>query len=416
MADIDVVAMLLSNSYTDESVIGGGAIKGSPCYIKKTTEVEEGQRITFAWTLTDNTERTLDVLLKNGKAGKDGDKGDDGRGIKDSYLNDQNHFIIVYDDDTEDDLGEITVVGVDRLSELKDVNLTSLKDGDVLVYDAELGKWVNGKGGSGGGGSLEDDLTTSVTVGGITSGTSYEEGTPLETIFRDMLNPVAYPTLTNPSATISATGAKLLESGSTLNTTMTITFNRGSINPQYDAESPYRSGEAQSFTLNGTTQASNVFPMVITSAKTSYQGSVAYGAGVQPKDSVGNNYNSPLPSGSVNTNTISYEFVDALYANTGNIASVTKLALVSKSAKVKEFSFPAQTSINPEEFHVASSWTITALEVLNTLSNQWENCASEFTVTDITHEDAGGNTVNYKKYLCNLGIATGARKIRIKWS
>ena len=410
--NIDVIAMLLSNTYTDETVIGGGAIKGSPCTIKKTTEVEDGQKITFAWTLQDYSERTLDIILKNGKQGE---QGDDGRGIKSSYVDDNNHFIVVYDDDTEEDLGEITVVGVDTLAELKDVNFTELKDGDTLVYDSTSKKFVNSKGGGGGSGSLEDDLTTSVTVGGIVSGTSYEEGTPLETIFRDMLNPVAYPTLTNPSATISATGAKLLETGSTLNTTMTISFNRGSINPAYGT-SGYRAGQAQSYTLDGTTQSSNVFPMVITSAKTSYQGSVAYGEGEQPKDSIGRDYSTPLPSGSVNTNTINYEFVNALYANTDNITTVAKLSLVSKSAKVKEFSFPAQTSVNPEEFHVDANWIITAVEVLNTLSNQWEDCSSEFTITNTTHTDASGATVNYKKYACNLGIATGARKIRIKWS
>ena len=245
-----LLAIGSANSYTDEKVIGGGAIKGSPCTIKKTTEVEDGQKITFAWTLQDLTERTLDIILKNGKQGE---QGDDGRGIKSSYVDDNNHFIIVYDDDTEEDLGEITVVGVDTLSELKDVNFTELKDGDTLVYDSTSKKFVNGKGGGGGSGSLEDDLTTSVTVGGITSGTSYEEGTPLETIFRDMLNPVAYPTLTNPSATISATGAKLLETGSTLNTTMTISFNRGSINPAYGT-SGYRAGQAQSYSLDGTTK------------------------------------------------------------------------------------------------------------------------------------------------------------------
>lgn len=387
MANIDVIAMLLSNTFTEESLDGVGALKGVPCQIKSKTPIEGGTRITFRWESNSGVEYTTTLDVMNGERGADGAQGKDGeagRGIASVKAKEvkegEYHLIITYDDGTTEDAGKIVV--------------------------------------SGGGGSseLESDLTTSVTVGGIASGKTYEEGTSLETIFRDMLNPVAYPSLTNPSATLSATGAKLLESGSTLNTTMTIAFNRGSINPQYDAESPYRSGEAQSFTLDGTSQASNVFPMVITSAKTSYQGSVAYGAGVQPKDSVGNNYNSPLPAGSVNTNTLTYEFVNALYANTTNIASVSKLALVSKSAKVKEFSFPAQTSVNPEEFHVDSSWTITAVEVLNTLSNQWENCASEFTVTDITHEDAGGNTVNYKKYLCNLGIATGARKIRIKWS
>lgn len=270
--------------------------------------------------------------------------------------------------------------------------------------------------GSSGGGSTTKSITAAIEVGGIDSGTTYPIGTPIENILSDMLEPTLYPTLTNPSASMTATGAKLLEKGATLATTFTITFSRGSINPAYTTNG-YRSGAATGYSLNGgTSQAGNTFSETITESQLTYQGSVAYDAGEQPKDSKGGNYQSPLPAGSVNTNTISYEFVNALYANTSNIATVAKLALVSKSAKVKEFNFPAQTVANPEEFHVDASWTITAVEVLNTLSNQWEDCVSEFTVTNTTHDDAGGNTVNYKKYVCNLGVATGTRKIRIKWS
>ena len=270
-------------------------------------------------------------------------------------------------------------------------------------------------GSSGGGGALESPLTTSVTVGGIASGTTYPTDTSFETLFRDMLNPVAYPTLTNPSATMSATGAKLLETGATLNTTFTITFSRGSISPAYGT-SGYRSGAADEYTLDGTTQSGNTFSKTITSAKTSYQGSVSYLAGEQPKDSVGNNYQSPLPAGSVNTNTITYEFVDALWANVSNIATIAKQALVSKSAKQKDFSFPAQTVANPEVFDVPASWTVTAVQVKNDLSGAYEDALSQFTVTDVTHDDAAGNSVAYKRYTFSLGYDTGARSVRLKWS
>lgn len=387
MANIDVIAMLLSNTFTEESLDGVGALKGVPCQIKSKTPIEGGTRITFRWESNSGKEYTTTLDVMNGERGKDGAQGKDGeagRGIASVKAKEvkegEYHLIITYDDGTTEDAGKIVV--------------------------------------SGGGGSseLESDLTASVTVGGIASGKTYEEGTSLETIFRDMLNPVAYPSLTNPSATLSATGAKLLESGSTLNTTMTIAFNRGSINPQYDAESPYRSGEAQSFTLDGTSQASNVFPMVITSAKTSYQGSVAYGAGVQPKDSVGNNYNSPLPAGSVNTNTLTYEFVDAMWSNVANIGTIAKMALVSKSAKQRDMNFPPQTISNPETFDVPASWNISAIQVKNDLSGVYEDALSQFTVTDVTHENAGGNSVNYKRYTFNLGYDTGARSVRVKWN
>ena len=284
------------------------------------------------------------------------------------------------------------------------------------LYNMFLSEKIGGGGGGGTSAELQDDLTTSVTVGGIISGTTYAQGTLLETLFRDMLNPVAYPTLTNPSATLSGSGSKLLEIGATLAATITATFSRGSISPAYGT-SGYRSGEATGYSLNsGTSQAGNTWSETVTENNKTFQASVSYAAGEQPKDSVGNNYSTPLAAGSVNTNTVSYEFVNALWANTSNITQITKQALVSKSTKLKAFTFPSATVANPEVFDVPASWTVTAVEVLNTLSGQWENCASEFTITDTTHDDAGGTSTAYKRYTCNLGYDMGSRQVRIKWS
>lgn len=270
--------------------------------------------------------------------------------------------------------------------------------------------------GGSGGGSLEQAITAAIDVGGISSGTSYQEGTSYDTLWDNLLNPTLYPTLTAPSATISGSGTKLLEVGATQESTITVTFNRGSINPAYGT-SGYRSGEATGYSLNGGTgQAGNTFTETVTGSNNTFTATVAYGAGEQPKDSKGNNYQSPLAAGSVITGTVSYEFVNALWANTSNIATVAKQSLTSRSAKVKSFSFPATTVANPEIFDVPASWTVTTVEVLNTLSNQWETATEQFTVTDTTHNDAGGTSTAYKRYTCNLGMDLGARQVRVKWS
>ena len=263
---------------------------------------------------------------------------------------------------------------------------------------------------------LTKALNVSKSVGGLKVGDSYTAGDSIEDILHDMLDPVAYPTLTNPSATLSAPGSKILESGSSSNVTMTVDFNRGSISPAYGT-SGLRAGNATGYAMNGgTSQMSNTFDITVTSAQTSYQASVSYAAGEQPKDSTGANYSSPLPAGSVNSNTINYEFVDAIWANTSNIATVAKLNLVSKTAKQKDFSFPAQTVANPEIFDIPASWTVTAVQVKNDLSGQYEDASAQFTVTDTAHNNAAGSPVAYKRYTFNLGYDTGARQVRVKWS
>lgn len=301
------------------------------------------------------------------------------------------------------------------IADLNDVELTSLSDGQVLRYDATSEKFINVTLDTGSG-ELTSPITSSIEVGGIEASTTYPTGTPIEEIIGDLLAPTLYPTLTAPTATLTATGSKLIETGDTLDTTFTIVFNRGSISPAYGT-SGYRAGEATEYSLaDGAGQAGNTFVVTITSAKTSYKGAVSYEAGEQPKDSKGANYNSPLAAGSIETNVVSWEFVDALYANTSDIATVSKLALVSKTAGNKEFTFPAQTVANPEVFDVPASWTVTSVKVLNTLSNQWEDCASEFTVTDTIHTDAAGENVAYKRYTDNRGYNAGSRKIKITWT
>lgn len=264
--------------------------------------------------------------------------------------------------------------------------------------------------------ALTSELDITRSVGGVSSGTVYPEGTTLESIMREMFNPIEYPSFTNPSASVSATGNKLQEMGAVVSSVVTVSFNRGTINPAYGT-SGYRSGPAISYSLNGgPEQSGNSFFAEITSVNNTLRSVVKYSEGEQPKDSVGNDYDAPLPAGQVQSGVLSYEFVNALWANTANIQQIAKLALVSKSAKVKEFSFPEQTVLYPEVFDVPASWNITAIEVQNPLSGKWESASGEFDITPKTHLDAGGNETDYNRYTDNRGYNAGPRTIRIKWS
>lgn len=263
---------------------------------------------------------------------------------------------------------------------------------------------------------LKEALSVTKTVGGCYAGTEYEKNEMLETIIRDMLNPLENPTLVPPSASLSATGPKLLEKGDELNTVVTVSFNRGQINPAYGT-SGYRSGPATAYSLNGSEeQEGNSFFYTVVEGDDELKAIVRYSEGEQPKNSAGEDYAEPLPAGTVESSILTYEFVNALWANTSDILTVTKQALVSKLAKVKEFLFPEQTAVNPEIFDVPSTWTITAIEVLNTLSNQWENCSHEFTTSTTEHNDASGTLVTYTRYTDNRGYSAGSRTIRIKWN
>lgn len=309
--------------------------------------------------------------------------------------------------------------------------------GEGLSFNADGELEATGGGGSA---ELSDDMTTAIEVGGIDAGTTYAAGTSLETVIRDMLEPTLYPTFTNPSTTISGATETLYDCllEVPINITLHATFNRGTINPAYGT-SGYRSGTAAVYMWSGSegkqegseswsSKGGSPFMTDLTvsgstllqaeGAKYKYKCNVAYNAGEQPKDSKGNDYSDPLPSGSTESSALTaYVGAYPMFANTANIATIAKLSLINRySTKQRDLSFPSQTVANPEVFEIPATWTVTAVQVKNDLSGAWEDASSQFTITDITHERAGGGTISYKRYTFNMGVDTGARQIRVKWS
>lgn len=281
---------------------------------------------------------------------------------------------------------------------------------------------------TGGSAELTDDLTTAIEVGGIEAGTEYEAGTSLETIVRDLLEPTLYPTIVEPSVTISVPQT-LFEKGTRTYVHPTGTISRGSITPAYGT-SGYRAGTTDATTIEDCGwyyYFNNMWFEYYNSHEDGFDTNesqskwrvVAYfNDGEQPKDSKGNNYQTPYsnPDGEY-SNTITFTFVNAMWANTASIGTVAKLSLINNNTtKQRDMVFPAQTVANPEVFDIPASWNVTAVQVKNDLNNQFEDASSQFSVTDVTHDDAGGTSTAYKRYAFNMGIATGSRTVRVKWS
>ena len=63
---LEILTLGSSKTYTRESLLGLGAVKGAPCTIKSITEVDGGQKVTFEWTGTSGTKQTSEMTVKNG--------------------------------------------------------------------------------------------------------------------------------------------------------------------------------------------------------------------------------------------------------------------------------------------------------------------------------------------------------------
>ena len=95
-------------------------------------------------------EKLAKIQPKNGKDGLDGVNGKDGIGIKDAYINDEGHLIIVFTDDEEKDCGKVVgkdgKPGKDGLSvkPIHGIGIAEVKivDGYLMVYLTD-GKTIN---------------------------------------------------------------------------------------------------------------------------------------------------------------------------------------------------------------------------------------------------------------------------------
>ena len=72
---IDVKTYAAAKKYTDNTVEGGGAIKGKNATIDSITDITGGHRVTFKWTLDDGTEETDTMDVMDGVDGQDGSDG-----------------------------------------------------------------------------------------------------------------------------------------------------------------------------------------------------------------------------------------------------------------------------------------------------------------------------------------------------
>lgn len=318
-----------------------------------------------------------------------------------------------------------------------------IEGGDgITVTDSGGGKIIISSDSSGGGsGVYESIFDPSVkmpnSVGGISANTAVSdlEGKTFSQLFDELLFPTAYPSLTNPSATFSISPSSLQEIGSIINITATATFNRGSISPQYSASSPYRSGLPNNYDYEGTglsdvssSSLSNVQTInnytVIPGNQPNWQSRIYYDGGVQPYDSKGNPYNSPLSTGVTSFISRTFEGVYPIFATTVNITVLTKQSLVSMiSGNNIIINLVGEISLlNRQTFELPNDWLssrpLIGIQQYNTLTLAWEypggSAAASLLIWSVSSstEVIQGNTINYTKYTYN-GIQRSSVQIRL---
>lgn len=234
------------------------------------------------------------------------------------------------------------------LSDIGDVDLNSLEDGQIIKWDSTAEKWVNAaESGGSGGGSTTRAITSVVEVGGIEIGTSYPIGTPIENILADMLEPTLYPTYTAPSASLSYGANQYYAVGANVSAlTATLSYDAGAItlngtkqNDRGGAATNYAiattgatteysdsSGSSGSFNVPALTRATKG-TIVLT-------GTVSFAEGAQPKDSKGNDYQTPLAAGTVSASK-TLTFIQPYYYGASNNSTIADFTGLTENVTAK---------------------------------------------------------------------------------
>lgn len=285
------------------------------------------------------------------------------------------------------------------------------------VYNTELG-----------------DLAMPNSVGGISAGTTANSlrNKTMTQLLDDLLFPTIYPTYVAPYCTISKSSPTVFEVGSAAPqvSSFTTTFNRGNIYLN-GVEQNSRAGElipSSSYIYHTSdTEANKTLPSTVALGNTVYYYKAAYSQGPAPLDNKGNAYEG-LAQGTVTSNTretnhpntnksVTINGTYPWFASTVNSGEYAKQSLVAwnntaGSMSTGSFTVRAQAKDATETYRQTFILPRKAktIEVLNTLSGDWDDAWNQWTEVTISNYNNLGRT--YYKYYLTSSESVGARSIK----
>ena len=260
---------------------------------------------------------------------------------------------------------------------------------------------------------------TTVTLGDLKAGYTANElkGKTFSWIFDTILFPVINPTFTNPSASIKFNGytggLKIAGVAAATESQLSGSFSRGAITLSGTRQN-YRSGEETSESYYYSSPSR--FPTTVPLGTISYYYRAYYEQGPQPYDNKGNPYSTPLAAGYVTSSAITVSGTLPYYASTSTSGTLTQQSLKSWATSISTGTlvFPPHTAANPTMIKIPGY--ITAMKMLNTVSNQWETISfNDWSYTENSETFNSIITHNYRTYTYN-GADRGEVQLQITFN
>lgn len=342
-------------------------------------------------------------------------------GLKASYKPAAEHLDKLY---FATDTHELLVNGTSYSGGVSAVSIegTTLKitmvDGSSKTVDlAEILKYKS---------ALADNIATVNALGGISAGTTVAQlkNKTFSQLFDELIFPTVNPKFEAPTAylhLISASTLIIQEVGTTgasvpVAASFMTEYNPGAIKIA-GVRKQSRGGALkvnESFIYINNAPANREFPTEIPEGSIIYKYRAAYAQGPQPLDSKGNNYQTPLPAGTVDSDPITINGVYPYFTNKDNNEAFAKLALTTSNT-LSAVKFKAEGP-NKHTFKLPVKYTLTKVELLNTLSGKYENYGIDKFTKTTENIEVQGKQVSYAVYTRNDAGFNGESTFNITFS
>lgn len=274
--------------------------------------------------------------------------------------------------------------------------------------------------------ALADDIATVNALGGIPAGTTVAQlkNKTFSQIFDELIFPTVNPTFEAPTAFLSlkSTSTPIIQEVGTTGASVPVaaSFNTG-YNPGAikiaGVRKQNRAGglkSNESFIYINNTPANKEFPTEIPEGSITYKYRAAYAQGPQPLDSKGNNYQTPLPAGTVDSAAITINGVYPYFTNKDNNEAFAKLALTTSNT-LSAVKFKAEGP-NKHIFKIPAKYTLIKVELLNTLSGKYENYGTDKFTKTTENIKVQDKQVSYAVYTRNDSGFNGESTFNITFS
>lgn len=340
-----------------------------------------------------------------------------------------------FDSSTDD---EIKVLNTEK-EVLFSLNIRNLKDQGThlsvdtngkLVLSNDYGEVLDKVTVQNQGGVLEEEILSNVEISeAAPAGTTFPEGMTMTEFVEAIAVNTFYPDLIGPSFSLDRSGSQLRIIGSSTTFTLTFNFNPGEIrgklvNGVWDPneEQNPRAGQATGYEIDGVETENNSLQVTKTVQQgiNAFVAKVTYEDGPQPKDSVNNNYQSPLSGGTSPERSASFEGIYPLFATVDQISQENQLPNYSMlNANNIEIQLAGESGGNKQSFSIPDAWlnnrALDKVEYFNPVSGQFDtaNKITDFDASSAT-KTIESQTIGYTKYTHNGGNR-GSILIRLKF-